>query len=60
MCIRDRLSRELNEELGIIGGRFEKLVEYSNGVRISGLRTIFMVTEFELDKTCLLYTSRCV
>lgn len=47
------LSRELNEELGIIGGRFEKLVEYSNGVRISGLRTIFMVTEFELDKTNL-------
>ena len=42
MCIRDR-----------VGGKYEKLVEYSNGVRITGLRTIYLVTEFDIDKTKL-------
>jgi ADP-ribose pyrophosphatase len=49
----EALKRELSEELGLIGGKYEKLVEYSNGVRISGLRTICLVTEFEIDKTNL-------
>lgn len=47
------LKRELAEELGLIGGNYEKLVEYSNGVRISGFRTIYLVTEFDIDKTKL-------
>ena len=49
----DALKRELSEELGLVGGKYEKLVEYSNGVRISGLRTIYLVTEFDIDKTKL-------
>lgn len=49
----DALKRELSEELGLKGGKYEKLVEYSNGVRISGMRTIFLVTEFDIDKSNL-------
>lgn len=47
------LKRELAEELGLVGSKYEKLVEYSNGVRITGLRTIYLVTEFDIDKTKL-------
>lgn len=43
----DALRRELNEELGIVGGKYEKLVEYSNGVRISGVRSIYLLVDFE-------------
>jgi len=43
----EALKRELNEELGIVGGKFEKLVEYSNGVRISGGRSIYLLVDFE-------------
>jgi ADP-ribose pyrophosphatase len=49
----DALRRELSEELGLKGGKYEKLVVYSNGVRISGLRTIFLVTEFDQEEANL-------
>jgi len=43
----EALKRELNEELGILGGKYEKLVKYSNGVRISGARSIYLLVDFE-------------
>ncbi len=46
----DALKRELKEEIGIEGGEFQKLVSYFNGVRISGTRTIFLVTGFTVSK----------
>jgi ADP-ribose pyrophosphatase len=43
----EAVKRELNEELGIVGGKYEKLVEYTNGVRISGVRSIYLLVDFE-------------
>lgn len=46
----ESLKRELKEELGIEGGKYQKLVEYYNGVRISGRREIFLVSDFTVSK----------
>lgn len=46
----EALKREVGEELGIIGGKYELLVKYSNGVRISGTRYIYLLTDFEKSK----------
>ena len=43
----DALKRELKEELGVDGGTYELLVKYSNGVRISGFRSLYLVVDFE-------------
>lgn len=46
----ESIKRELREELGIEGGKYQKLVEYYNGVRISGKREIYLVTDFAVSK----------
>lgn len=46
----ESLKRELREELGIEGGKYKKLISYPNGVRISGKREIFLVTDFVVSK----------
>ena len=46
----ESLKRELKEELGIEDGKYQKLVEYCNGVRTSGKREIFLVTDFIVSK----------
>ena len=43
----EALKREVREELGIIGGNHNLHVKYSNGVRISGKRHIYLITDFE-------------
>lgn len=44
------LKRELHEELGIAGGKYQKLVSFQNGIRTTGIRTYFIVTDFGLEK----------
>lgn len=44
------LRRELKEELGVVNGNYRKLIRFSNGVRITGFHTVYLVTEFDLIK----------
>lgn len=45
------LKKELKEELGLINGKFKSLVRFSNGVRITGFREVYLITDFEITKT---------
>lgn len=47
----EELKRELNEELGLIGGKYEKILRFAQGTRLTGYRTVYLVTDFELGKT---------
>jgi ADP-ribose pyrophosphatase len=45
------LARELSEELGVIGGKYQKLTRFSQGERLSGFCTVYLVTGFTLGNT---------
>ena len=44
----NELRRELREELGLVGGNFEKAIRFAQGSRLSGYTTVYVVTDFEL------------
>jgi hypothetical protein len=45
------LQRELKEELGIEGGRYEKLFSFATGSHTAGYRTVYLVTNFTIGDT---------
>jgi len=45
------LKRELKEELGVEDGKFEKIISFAQGTRLTGFRTVYFVTNFALGKT---------
>lgn len=45
------LARELKEEMGVIGGVYEKVLSFAQGVRLTGFCTVYFVTNFNLTKT---------
>ncbi len=40
------LKRELGEELGVTDGDYEKIVHFAQGTRLTGFRTVYLVTNF--------------
>lgn len=46
------LKREMKEELGIVGGKYEKIITFQQGVRLTGKQTIYFVTNFKSRKAC--------
>ena len=46
------LQREVKEELGIVGGKYTKLISYAKGTHMRGNDVYYLVTDFEItDKT---------
>ncbi len=45
------LKREQKEEMGIIGGKYEMIVKVAMGPHITGFKTIYFITDFEVGDT---------
>jgi hypothetical protein len=45
------LARELKEELGVVGGDYEKVLRFAQGERLTGFCTVYLVTNFEVGRT---------
>lgn len=44
------LKREVMEEMGIVGGKYDKLIEFPNGTRVTGKKSLYVVSDFRLDE----------
>jgi hypothetical protein len=42
------LAKELQEEIGVIGGNYQKLFRFAHGERLAGYCTVYLVTDFKL------------
>lgn len=45
------LAKELREEMGVIGGKYQKLIRFCHGERLAGFCTVYLLTDFKLGST---------
>jgi hypothetical protein len=45
------LARELQEEMGVTGGHYQKQLRFAQGERLAGFTTVYFLTDFKLGNT---------
>ncbi len=45
------IKKELNEEVGIYGGKYRELITYASGTRKKGYKRLYIIEDFQIGRT---------